>query len=154
MKKRFSLPILIFSGMVVVALACTVFAPHLAGLAGGSLPRLVSLPEFAGRLVTYSAALVLLLLARAVLIVLARYWFGEEMILAGARVMLRLIEPARLWQLVRPVFVQLTSLFFEPKPTLPTFGRHLSGIPPTSLVVIVKTARPFLLFQAAPLRIP
>jgi hypothetical protein len=105
-------------------------------------------------LVTYSAALVLLLLARAVLILLARYWFGEEMILAGARVMLRLIEPAKLQQLVRPVFVRLINLLPEPKLALPTFGRHLSGIPPTSPVVIVKTARPFLLFKAAPLRIP
>lgn len=154
MKKRFSLPKLTLSGLVAVALASTVFAPHMAGLAGGSLPRLVSLPEFAGRLVTYSAALVLLLVARAVLIFLARFWFGEEVILAGARVMLRLIEPARLQQLVRPVFVRLVNLLLEPKPALPTFGCHLSGIPPTSPVVIVKTARPFLLFKAAPLRIP
>ena len=154
MKLRLSPPTLILSGLVVVALACTVLAPHLAGLAGGSLPRLVSLSEFADRLVTYSAALVLLLLTKAVLILVTRYWFGEEMILAGSRVMLRLIEPARLWQLVRPVFIQLATLFLEPKSALSTFGRHLSGIPPTNPVVIVKTTRPFLLFKTAPLRIP
>jgi hypothetical protein len=154
MRIRLSLPTLILSSLVAVALACTVFGPHLAGLAGGSLPRLVSLSEFAERLVTYCAALVLLFLARAVLIFLARYWFGEEMIAAGTRVMLQLIKTARLWQLVRPVFIKVLALFLEPKPALPTFGRHLSGIPPTSPVVLVKTVRPFLLFQAAPLRIP
>jgi hypothetical protein len=154
MRIRLSLPTLILSGLVSVALACTVFGQHLAGLAGGSLPRLVSLSEFAERLVTYSAALVFLLVARAVLIFLARYWFGEEMIAAGARVMLQLIKTARVWQLVRPVFIKVVALFLEPKPALPTFGRHLSGIPPTASVIVVKTARPFLLFKAAPLRIP
>jgi hypothetical protein len=105
-------------------------------------------------LVTYSAALVLLFGARAFLIFLARYLFGEEMIAAGTRVMLQLIKTARLWQFVRPVFIEVVARFLRPKPALPAFGRYLSGIPPTSPVVLVKTARPFLLFQTAPLRIP
>jgi hypothetical protein len=154
MRIRLSLPTLILSSLVAVALACTVFGPHLAGLAGGSLPRLVSLSEFTSRLAMYSAALALLFVARAVLIFLARYWFGEEMIAAGARVMLRVIKAAGLWQFVRPVFIEVVALFLEPKPALHTSGQHLSGIPPTSPVVLVKTARPFLLFQTAPLRIP
>ncbi|MCI0581184.1 MAG: hypothetical protein L0331_33935, partial [Chloroflexi bacterium] len=46
-------------GAIALVLGWTFFAPHLAGLLAGSLPRLVSLAEFAGRLGDFSALFVL-----------------------------------------------------------------------------------------------
>ncbi|MCI0726534.1 MAG: hypothetical protein L0332_07400 [Chloroflexi bacterium] len=146
-------------GAIALVLGWTFFAPHLAGLLAGSLPRLVSLAEFAGRLGDFSALFVLFALGAILLITLARYWFGEEMAQAAAWVMLRLVKPAGWQRWTAPAYT-LTRLAGQALVTRLLAGHHHAtrdrrpGAPLANPILVAKTARPFLLFQAAPLRIP
>jgi hypothetical protein len=97
----------IFYGLIALVLGWTLFASHLASLLTGSLPRLVSPAEFAGRFSHISLFFFLVALSALLLITVARYWFGEEMALAAAAAIFRLVIPAPvklLWHRTRPIY--------------------------------------------------
>jgi hypothetical protein len=152
----------IFYGIVTLVLGWTVFASHLSSLLTGSLPRLVSLAEFADRLGHFGAFFALLALGWLLLIVIARYWFGEEMALAAALAALWLIKLAPvktawcwlvpLYQLIQWIGRNLLKLA-RPLDSLVRRGRRC-GTLIAKPILVVKTAKPFFLFQAAPLLIP
>ena len=158
----------IIYGLVALVLGWTFFASHLAGLLAGSWPRLVSLAEFADRLGHFGAFFALLALGVLLLIAVARYWFGEEMAQAAAQAALQLVKlaPAKIvWRWLLPVYrlvpglAGVARLLVAPAPAMPgggaSPGRYRpSGTPLAKPILVVKTARPFFLFQAAPLLIP
>jgi hypothetical protein len=154
----------IFYGIVALVLGWTFFASHLAGLLAGSWPRLVSPAEFADRLGHFAAFFALLALGLLLLIAIARYWFGEEMALAAAQAALHLVNlvPAKTawrWSILMPVYRLIQrmghSLFKLARPldSPAGWGRRY-GTLVAKPILVVKTAKPFFLFQAAPLLIP
>jgi hypothetical protein len=152
----------IFYGIVALVLGWTVFASHLSSLLTGSLPRLVSLAEFADRLGHFGAFFALLALGLLLLIVIARYWFGEEMALAAALAALWLVKLAPVktaWCWLVPLYhfiQQMSRSLFRSAHSLDSLARRgrRYGTLIAKPILVVKTARPFFLFQAAPLRIP